>query len=164
MQLVPILGKDVAFVPATAVHYAVYTPILDILMDKPDPDLQTADRLSRNNHAEDRDQEITDMNINVNAISTTVNTPVYTSTEDIQATRHEYTLPAELRLYIIHGWPHKKGELEHKHQALLAYKRKLAIIDSITMKCNRIIIPFLLQKQILQQLYSNHIGTEKMIL
>ena len=42
-----------------------------------------------NKHTEDSDQEITGMNINVNAISTAVNGPVCTPTRDIQAATHE---------------------------------------------------------------------------
>ena len=37
---------------------------------------------------------------------------------------------------------------------------KLAIIDGIIMKGIRIIIPFLLQKDILQQLHGSHMGIE----
>ena len=39
---------------------------------------------------------------------------------------------------------------------------ELAMIDGIAMKGKRIIILSLLQKQILQQLHSNHMGIEKM--
>ena len=39
---------------------------------------------------------------------------------------------------------------------------KWAMIDDISMKGKRKTIHFLLQKQILQQLFSNHIGREKM--
>ena len=37
----------------------------------------------------------------------------------------------------------------------------MAMIDGIVMKGKRIIIPFHLQKHILQQLHSNHLGIEK---
>ena len=36
------------------------------------------------------------------------------------------------------------------------------MIDVIVMKSKRVIIPFQLQKQILQQLHNNHVGIEKM--
>ena len=35
------------------------------------------------------------------------------------------------------------------------------MIDSIAMKGKQVIIPFILQNQILEQLHSNHIGIEK---
>ena len=44
---------------------------------------------SWNKHAENRDQEITGMNINMHAISTLVNIPVCTSIEDIQVATRE---------------------------------------------------------------------------
>ena len=40
-------------------------------------------------------------------------------------------------------------------------RNELALIDYTAMKGKRIIIPFPLQKQILQQLHSNHMGIEK---
>ena len=43
-------------------------------------------------------------------------------------------------------------------------RSKLAMTDGIAMKGKKIIIPFLLQKQILQQLYDNHMGIEKIAL
>ena len=38
------------------------------------------------------------------------------------------------------------------------------MIDGIAMEGRKIIIPFLLQKQVLQQFHSNHMGIEKMML
>ena len=76
---------------------------------KPGPDLYVTDWLARNNHTEDKDKAITGMNINVIAISTTVNMPVFTSIEYIQAATHEDAHLQKLKSYIIHGWPHKKG-------------------------------------------------------
>ena len=57
---------------------------------KPGPDLYIADYLSQNNIAEDREQKITGMNVNLHAISTSVNIPICTSMEDVQvATRQD---------------------------------------------------------------------------
>ena len=47
------------------------------------------------------------------------------------------------------------------HEEYWEIRSELAIIDGTAMKGRRIIICFLLQKQILQQLHSNNIGTEK---
>ena len=43
-------------------------------------------------------------------------------------------------------------------------KHELAMIDDIALKGKCIIIPYLLQRQILEQLHSNDMGTEKMCL
>ena len=45
--------------------------------------------LSRNSNTDDSDQEITGMNINMNAISTAVNMPVCIFIKDIQASTEE---------------------------------------------------------------------------
>ena len=66
------------------------------------------DWLSRNNHTEDKDQEIIGMNINVNAISTTVNMPVCTSTEDIQVTTCEGAHFKKLKSYMAGHTKHMK--------------------------------------------------------
>ena len=52
---------------------------------KPDSDLYIVVWLTQNNHTENRDQEIISMTVNVNAINTLVNIPIYTSIEDILA-------------------------------------------------------------------------------
>ena len=79
---------------------------------KPCLDLYITDWLSRNNHTEDKDQKITGMNTNTNAISPAVNMPVCTSIDDIKVTTHKDTYLLKLKSYIIHGWLHKKDELE----------------------------------------------------
>ena len=53
---------------------------------------------------------------------------------------------------------HEGKDLRH----YWSISNKLAKIDEIVMKCKRLIIPFQLQKQVLQQLHGNHIGIEKM--
>ena len=131
------------------------------IIHKPGPDLYIADWLSRNNHAEDRDQEIIGMNKNVNAISTAVNMLVCISTEDIQVVTYEDASLEKVRLYVIQGLPHKEDKLEHNIVHSWPIRSKLAINDGITIKVKGIVIFFLLQKQILWQLHSNHIGIEK---
>ena len=41
-------------------------------------------------------------------------------------------------------------------------QRSIAMINSVAMKVKQIIIPFTLQKLILDYLHSNHMGIEKM--
>ena len=55
------------------------------IIHKPGPDLYTVDWLFQNNHRENRDHEIPGMDINKHAMSTSMNIPVCTSTEDIHA-------------------------------------------------------------------------------
>ena len=60
-------------------------------------------RLFHNNHAENRNQVIARMRVNLNTISTSVNIPVCTSIQDIQATTHDDKHPQELKTYVIQG-------------------------------------------------------------
>ena len=69
---------------------------------------------------------------------------------------------AKLKTYIIQRWPHKKEEVEYGMRPYWLMRNELAMIYGIAMKGKRIIIPFLLQKQIPWQSYSNHMGIEKM--
>ena len=52
----------------------------------------------------------------------------------------------------------QKDQLEHSIWHYWPIRSKLAKIDGIATKGKRIIIPFILQKQILQQLHSNQMG------
>ena len=131
------------------------------ILYKHGPDFHITDRLSLRNHAEDKDQEITSLNINVNAISKAVIVPVCTSIEDIQAATHRYAPLQKLKSYIIYVLPHHE-ELEHSIRHYWLIRSELAMIDAIAVKGKRIIIPFLLQKQILQQLHRYHMGIYKM--
>ena len=56
--------------------------------------------------------------------------------------------------------PHKKEEAEHSMIQYWSIRSELAITHGITMNGKKMIIPFLLQRQI-QQLHSNHMGIEK---
>ena len=124
---------------------------------QPGSDLYIADRLSHYNHAKNKDQGITGMSVNVSVISTSVNIPVCTSIDDIPEATHEDAHLQKLRSYITYGWPHRKHDLKH----YLPIRSKLTMMDGIAMKGRKVKIPFLLQKQILQQLLSSHMGIEK---
>ena len=130
-----------------AAHYAKHTQVHIIC--KPGPDIYIMNWLSHNDHTESRDQEITWIRVNVNAISTSVNIPVCKSIEDIQAATCEDINHLELMAYIIQGWPHKKEEVNHSMLQYWPIRNKLIMRDATVMKDKRIIIPFWLQKQIL---------------
>ena len=89
-SLVAILNRNVAMLSQN-----LQCIILRIQQDrvhinyKPGPVLYIVDWLFHNNHAENRDQEIAGMSVNVNVISTLVNKPVCMSIEDKQATTPE---------------------------------------------------------------------------
>ena len=129
---------------------------------KAGPDLYILDRLSQNSHTRNRHQEITGININVHAISTLVSIPACTSKKDIQGVPSEDSDLQRLKSYIIQGWPHRKDEVKQSIKHYWPSRHKLSITDGIDMKGRRMIITFLLQRQIQQQLHSNHMGIKKM--
>ena len=55
-----------------------------------------------------------------------------------------------------------KDEVEQSMKHYWSSRHKLPMINGIAMKSKRIIIPFLLQRQIQELLHSNHMGIEKM--
>ena len=97
------------------------------------------------------------MDINVTAISMLITLPVCTSIEDTQETTQEDAHIQKLKIYTIQGWSHHKDEVEHSMKHFWPVRSEPAMIDCTTMKSRRLIIPFLLQKQILEQLHSNHV-------
>ena len=103
------------------------------------------------------------MYFNVHAISTSVDIPTCTSLEDMQAATSKDAALQRLKSYIIQGLPHYREKVQHGMQKYWPIRHELAMIDNIALKGNQIIIPFTLQNQILEQLQSNHMGTEKTI-
>ena len=102
-----------------AAHYVENTSIWVYIIYKPGSILYIMDWLSRNNHAKNKVQGITGMNINVTAISASIKMSVYTSIEDIQVATQENTHLHKLKSYVIQGWPHNKDELEQSIFSIL---------------------------------------------
>ena len=81
--------------------------------------------------------------------------------ENIQAATWEDAHMQELKAYIIQDWAHKKEDLAHSMIQYWPIRSELEMFDCIAMKGKRITIPFQLQKEILQQVHSSHMGIEK---
>ena len=114
------------------------------ILYKPDLDLYVADWLSHNNHAQNKDKEI----MNVNIISMSMNIPVCMSIEYIQTATCEDAHLQKLQAYITQGLPHKREEVESMRKYWVI-RNELATIDGIVMKGKKIITPCILQKQTL---------------
>ena len=106
------------------------------------------DWVSHNNHAENRDQEITGIYINIHIISMTVDVLVSTSIKDIRVAMNIDL--KMLKTYIVTGWLHNNGEVEHGIDRYWPIRHKQVMVDDIAMKHKQIIILYILQKQILQ--------------
>ena len=116
-----ILSKGVAMLSYLLTHIMLHIHQYKAhIVYKPSPGLYITDWLSRKNHTEDKDQDITGMNINVNDISTTVNMTECTSIQEIQVAMCEDAHLQKLKSYIILSWPHKKKMNGNTDQPLLA--------------------------------------------
>ena len=120
-----------------------------------------ADWLSQQNHTENKDEAIHDIDIRVDAIQMSTNVPECMSIQQIQQATAQDEQLQWLRGYIIVGWPEGK---EHLHQDMRAYwpfKDNMAVIDLVIMKGRHVIIPEVLKAQELDQPHINHMGIEK---
>ena len=104
------------------------------------------------------DEEIAGMSIYIHVISTAADILVYMSIEDITAAIIEDAELQMVQTNIIRGWPPNKEELEPMLAGYWPIRNDLAMTDGVAMKGKQIIIPFTLQKQILDQLHSSHMG------
>ena len=155
MPLVAMVSKDMATLSqqlqCIMLHKHQYNTLI---LYKPGSELYIVDWLSYHHHVENKDQEIPGMNASICNIRTSVDVPVSTSIEDIQAATEEDPELQMLQKYIIKGWLHAKEVKEPRME-------KCWLIRHVAMRGKYIIIPCLLQKQILEQLYSKHMGIEK---
>ena len=142
-----------------AVHYTMNAQIQSVHHIQACSDPYISYWLYHDNHTENEGQEIPGMSIYLCTISTCMNLLVCTSIEDIQAATHNGTHLQEIMTYIIQGWLYRKEE-EHSIGQYWPIRNELAMNGGTAMKSKRI-LPFQLQKHILQQLLSNHMGIEK---
>ena len=149
-------------ITVVTVHYAADTPIQHVHPIQPGPELYVTDWLSWHNHTENQDQKIPGMNMSINNISTLVAISTCMSSENIWAVMGEALELQMLQRYKISGWPSTKNAIEPKVENYWHIRHELAMIYDIAMKGKCIIIPCLLQMQILEQLHNNHMGNEKM--
>ena len=82
------------------------------MLYKPGPEIFIADSLSWHNHIEGKDKPIKDMDIQVDAIQSSVDMPDCTSMAEIQHTSLQDAHLQQLNTFIIAGWPHTKDELQ----------------------------------------------------
>ena len=92
-------------------NYTQNTPIQSQNHIKTGPDLFIADWLSRQNHKENKDAEIPGMQLNINAIQTTLNiTDCMTIQKLPQATSQDEYLQ-QLKEHFIKGWQENKDQM-----------------------------------------------------
>ena len=126
------------------------------ILYKSSPKAYIVDWISCHNHVESQDQEIPGMNISLYMISPSVDIPVCTSVDEIKAATEEDAELQMLQNYIIRQWLHAMEVVEPGQK-----RHELIMMDSVVMEGQCLIIPCLLQKQILEQLHSNYMGIKK---
>ena len=131
------------------------------ILYKPGPETFIVYWLLRNNHIEGKDKPIKDIDIQVNAIQSSVDMPECISIEEIQQALLQDVHLQQLKTFIIAGWPHTKDKMHTDIRPHWPYRDELAVIDGIILKGRCIIIPDSLKQQVLAQLHINHIGIEK---
>ena len=75
---------------------------------KPGPDLFIADNLSRQYHKENKDDEMPEMQLNIDAIQTTTNIPDCMMKQQLQQATSQDDHLQQLKDYTIRGWPEEK--------------------------------------------------------
>ena len=75
---------------------------------KPGPDLYITDWLSRQNHEENKDTEITGLQLNIDAIETVTNITDCMTIQQLQQATSQDDHLQHLKDYIIRAWPEKK--------------------------------------------------------
>ena len=111
------------------------------ILNKPGPEIFIADWLSRNNLIEGKDEPIKDMDIQVDAIQSSVDMPECISIEEIQHASSQDVHLQQLKTFIIAGWPHTKDELHTDIRPYWPYRDEIAVIDGVILKSRYIIIP-----------------------
>ena len=120
-----------------------------------------ADWLSRQNHKEDKDEEIEGMQVNVNNIKTSTNIPECMMIHELQHETDQDNHLQQLKECIIKGWPESKDNTAENLRQYWTFQDDMALIDGIILKGRCIVIPSTLQKQALELLYINHMGIDK---
>ena len=81
--------------------------------------------------------------------------------EEIRPATIDYGQLNKLSEHVLHGWPSLRAIIWKDLQPYWSFRDETAIIDGITIKCKRIIIPASFQGKVLNHLYLNHIGIEE---
>ena len=68
----------------------------------------------------------------------------------------------KFKTYIVDGFPKQKHKCAEDIRSFYNYRESLTIIDGMIMKDKRIVIPFGLYKQALENLNRSHMGIVKM--
>ena len=157
-----IFKKDVAMLSQRIQHIILRTHQHRIgIIYKPGPEIFIADWLSQHNHKENIDKAINGLDIRVDVVQVVTDVPECMSIQQIQqATKQDEHLQ-RLQCFIITGLPDAREQLHQDIKPYWSIKDEMSVIDGVITKDRCIIIPKVLQQQVLDQLHVNHTGIEK---
>ena len=104
---------------------------------------------------------IADFNISIHEISEITGFKSLTLQDIKEETIKDCQL-TKLKTYIVDGFPKHKHECAEDIRSFYDYRESLTIIDGMIMKDKRIVIPFGLHEQALENLHRSHMGIVKM--
>ena len=113
---------------------------------KPGPNLFIGNRLSRQNHNEHKDEEITGMQVNINTIQTTTTIPEYMMICELQQQTSQDSYSQQLKEQVIKGWPENKDQIAQNFRPYWMFQVDMVVIDGFILKGRGVVIPVTLQK------------------
>ena len=67
----------------------------------------------------------------------------------------------QLKIFITNGWPKQKSDLTGEVLSYWSFQEELSVINRTVYKGHRIVIPNLMQQEILENLHQSHMGISK---
>ena len=161
--LLAIFKKDIATISQRLLQTVLRIHQYRVrIIYKPGPDLFMADWLSRHNYSENKDEEISFMQISINVIQSTTNIPECMTTHELQEATSQDQHPQNFMEYVIQGWPESKNQLPQDIRTYWMFRDYMAVIDGVVIKGRCIVMPETLQQHTLTQLHVNHMGIKKL--
>ena len=62
---------------------------------------------------------------------------------------------------VMEGWPNSKDNIPNEAKSYWSFREELSIINGIVFKGERLVIPEVMRKKVLEQLHQAHMGIEK---
>ena len=119
-------------------------------MYKPGQDLFNSKWPSRQNHKDDKDEEIAGMQVNINTVETATNIPKCMRICELQ---HKTALDnhlQQMKEYIIKELLENKDNIAQNLRSYCTFQDDMAFIDRVILKDRHIVMPDTLQKQVLE--------------
>ena len=157
--LVTILNRPLSDAPASLQKMLLKLQSYDLnLVHKSTTQMQISDTLSR---AYLRDEDDSDMAEEFEVLCVTKVTQ--SKMDKIREATKQDKMLQTLITKIQHGWPDSSQDVSKNLRPYFPFRHELIVEDGIIFKANRIVIPFNMRNDILEQLHYPHVGVEATI-